>query len=168
MTPPPQLNTDSVMALTFKPPTNDPGYFDDDWVGTTPGTDPGAEPATNFGCDSFATIQAAVTAVTSGGTVVVNAGTDMENVTVIEPLTLTGAGEASVTLRLSVSDPNCGGGRRRLALHRRQQSHPAPSRSVYSYRADMAHHSNAVVPSGAPLSNMAVTPISNLMRPCLT
>src|SRR6185295_13204681 len=45
-------------------------YVDDDWSAVTPGTDPdGAGPATNFGCDSFATIQGGVTGVTSGGTV---------------------------------------------------------------------------------------------------
>jgi CSLREA domain-containing protein len=86
-------------------------YVDDSWVGTTPGTDPdgGASPAANFGCDSFATIQGGVTGVASGGTVNVNAGTYIENVSIAQPLTLTGAGAASVFLKPAVSNPNCGG-----------------------------------------------------------
>jgi Calx-beta domain/Right handed beta helix region/Domain of unknown function (DUF4214) len=85
-------------------------YVDDDWVGATLGTDPdGAGPATNFGCDSFATIQGGVTGVASGGAVNVAAGTYTENVTIAQPLTLTGAGAASVFVRPAISNPNCGG-----------------------------------------------------------
>jgi hypothetical protein len=85
-------------------------YVDDDWVGTAPGTDPdGVGPATSFGCDSFATIQGGVNGVSSGGTVNVAAGTYTENVTIAQPLTLTGAGAASVMLRPATSNPNCGG-----------------------------------------------------------
>ncbi len=66
-------------------------YVDDSWVGTTPGTDPdGGGPATSFTCDSFATIQAAVTAVNSGGTVIVRDGTYTENVTANKPVVLQG------------------------------------------------------------------------------
>ena len=67
-------------------------YVDDNWVGTTPGTDPdGAGPATNFGCDSFATIQGGVNGVASGGKVIVRAGTYAEAVLINKPLTLLGA-----------------------------------------------------------------------------
>ena len=66
-------------------------YVDDNWVGTTPGTDPdGAGPATSFGCDSFATIQGGVNGVASGGTVIVRAGTYPEAVLINKPLTLNG------------------------------------------------------------------------------
>ncbi|HEV7684333.1 MAG TPA: C25 family cysteine peptidase [Pyrinomonadaceae bacterium] len=86
-------------------------YVDDSWVGTTPGTDPDAGgPATSFGCDSFATIQEGVNAVTAGGTVNVAAGNYVENVTIPKALTLTGAGAASVFVYPAVSNPNCGGG----------------------------------------------------------
>jgi hypothetical protein len=85
-------------------------YVDDSWTGTTPGTDPdGAGPATNFGCDSFATIQDGVTAVPAGGTVIVYAGLYRENVTITKALTLNGAGAVSVTLQPAISNPNCGG-----------------------------------------------------------
>ena len=51
-------------------------YVDDDWVGVTPGTDPdGPGPATNFGYDSFATVEGGVAGVAPGGTVIVYAGT---------------------------------------------------------------------------------------------
>ncbi len=85
-------------------------YVDASWAGTTPGTDPdGAGPATSFGCDSFATIQDGVNAVTSGGTVNVLDGLYRENVIITKALTLNGAGEATVTLQPAISDPNCGG-----------------------------------------------------------
>jgi hypothetical protein len=86
-------------------------YVDDSWVGTTPGTDPDAGgPATSFGCDSFATIQEGVNAVTAGGTVNVAAGNYVENVIIPKALTLTGAGAASVFVYPAISNPNCGGG----------------------------------------------------------
>ncbi|HYX26938.1 MAG TPA: Calx-beta domain-containing protein, partial [Pyrinomonadaceae bacterium] len=56
-------------------------YVDDDWASATPGTDPdGAGPATNFGCDSFATIQGGIDGVASGGTVIVYAGTYTQSI----------------------------------------------------------------------------------------
>jgi CSLREA domain-containing protein len=86
-------------------------YVDASWVGTPIGSDPDAGgPATSFGCDSFATIQGGVTGVASGGTVNVAAGTYTENVTIAQPLTLTGAGAATTTLIPAISAPNtCGG-----------------------------------------------------------
>ena len=67
-------------------------YVDDNWIGTTPGTDPdGAGPATNFGCDSFATIQDGVNGVLAGGTVIVYAGVYTETVNVNKPVSLMGA-----------------------------------------------------------------------------
>ena len=60
--------------------TNDDGqppivYVDDNWVGTTPGTDPdGAGPATSFGFDAFDTVEGGVNGVAPNGTVIVYAG----------------------------------------------------------------------------------------------
>ena len=84
-------------------------YVDDNFAGLSPGDDPSG-PATNFGCDSFATIQGGVSGVASGGTVNVDAGTYIENVTIAQPLTLTGASAASVFLIPAISSPNsCAG-----------------------------------------------------------
>ncbi|HKB05407.1 MAG TPA: right-handed parallel beta-helix repeat-containing protein, partial [Gemmataceae bacterium] len=67
-------------------------YVDDDWAGTAPGADPdGGGPATAFGTDAFATIQAGVTAADVGGTVRVLPGLYNELVTVNKTLTLLGA-----------------------------------------------------------------------------
>ncbi len=60
--------------------------------------------------DAKKTIQAAVNAVSSGGTVHVASGAYVENVTITTPLTLVGAGAATTTVRPAVSNPNCGGG----------------------------------------------------------
>jgi hypothetical protein len=71
-------------------------YVDDSWAGTTPGTDPdGAGPATDFGCDSFATVQGGVDGVAAGGTVHVAPGTYTENVTINESLIVVGAGKGA-------------------------------------------------------------------------
>src|SRR5205807_7859199 len=81
-------------TATAAPPCVPPAtvYVDDNWAGTTPGTDPdGAGPATNFGCDSFATIQDGVNGVASGGTVIVYDGTYTENVMISKPVVLKGA-----------------------------------------------------------------------------
>jgi uncharacterized repeat protein (TIGR02543 family) len=67
-------------------------YVDDSWAGTPSGSDPdGAGPATTFGCDSFATIQEAVNAVTNPGTVIVRAGNYAENISTTKTLTMKGA-----------------------------------------------------------------------------
>ncbi|MEQ1642262.1 MAG: Ig-like domain repeat protein [Pyrinomonadaceae bacterium] len=75
-------------------------YVDDNWVGTTPGTDPDAGgPATNFGCDAFATIQGGVNGVASAGTVNVAAGTYAESqVLITRAMTVVGAGLATTTI----------------------------------------------------------------------
>ncbi|HWN09270.1 MAG TPA: Calx-beta domain-containing protein [Pyrinomonadaceae bacterium] len=66
-------------------------YVDDSWVGTAPGADPDAGgPATSFGCDSFATIQDGVTAVSAGGIVIVRDGSYTENVTITKAMSLRG------------------------------------------------------------------------------
>ena len=76
-------------------------YVDDNWVGTTPGTDPDAGgPATSFGCDSFATIQGGVNGASAGGTVQVAAGTYDEDVAITNAgLQLLGAGAGTTTIR---------------------------------------------------------------------
>src|ERR1041385_2517526 len=69
-------------------------YVDDDWVGTTPGTDPdgGAGPAANFGFDSFATIQDGINGVAAGGTVIVYAGNyTVSGANITKAVTLNGA-----------------------------------------------------------------------------
>ena len=67
-------------------------FADASWVGTLPGADPDdAGPATLFGVDSFATIQAAVNAEPAGGTVIVGAGLYDEMVTITKDMTLAGA-----------------------------------------------------------------------------
>lgn len=66
-------------------------YVDDSWTGVTPGTDPdGGGPATNYGVDSFDTIQEGIDAVGATGTVRVNAGTYREEPIVNKPLSLLG------------------------------------------------------------------------------
>ncbi|MBO0698827.1 MAG: right-handed parallel beta-helix repeat-containing protein, partial [Zavarzinella sp.] len=80
-------------------------YVDDNWAGTSFGADPdGAGPATAFGIDSFATIQAGVNAVDAGGTVRVSAGTYSELVTVNKSVNLLGA-EAGVDARTRTGVP---------------------------------------------------------------
>ncbi|MDT7605283.1 MAG: hypothetical protein QOF61_3280, partial [Acidobacteriota bacterium] len=74
-------------------------YVDDNWVGTTPGTDPdGAGPATNFGYDAFDTIQGGVNGVAANGTVNVAAGTYSEQPVVGKSLTLLGAGAGATNI----------------------------------------------------------------------
>lgn len=83
----------SVKALGFI-------YVDDSWTGTTPGDDPdGTGPATNFGLDAFATIQDGVTAVDTGGTVLVYAGTYTEQVLINKTITLTGENHTTTIIQ---------------------------------------------------------------------
>ena len=82
-------------------------YVDDNWVGTPLGTDPDAGgPATNFGCDSFATIQGGVNGVANGGTVMVYAGTYNEDVLINKPgLQVLGAGAAVTNIIGPIGGP---------------------------------------------------------------
>ena len=74
-------------------------YVDDTFANPVVGQDPdGAGPALDFGTDSFATIQGAVTASSSGDTVSVAAGTYNEFVTIDKSLNLLGA-QAGVDAR---------------------------------------------------------------------
>lgn len=75
-------------------------YVDDNWIGTPIGDDPdGSGPATNFGCDAFATVQGGVNGVATGGTVNVAAGTYNEaQVLITRTMTVTGAGAATTTI----------------------------------------------------------------------
>jgi hypothetical protein len=75
-------------------------YVDDNWIGTPTGDDPdGAGPATNFGCNSFATVQGGVNGVATGGTVNVASGTYNESqVLITRSMTVTGAGAATTTI----------------------------------------------------------------------
>ncbi|MDT7541848.1 MAG: hypothetical protein QOE33_1752 [Acidobacteriota bacterium] len=107
------LGTPSTATLTIKNDDTRPApnvvYVDDDFTGPV-GTDPdGVGPATEIGYDAFSTIQGGATGVAANGTVNVAAGTYTENVIIAKSLTLSGAGEASVTLRPALSSPNCGG-----------------------------------------------------------
>ncbi len=103
-TDPSTVNNSSTDSDPVVPPCTPPStvYVNAAWVGTPIGTDPdgGAGPATNFGCDSFATIQGGVNGVTPGGTVNVYAGTYAEQVNVNKPLSLLGPNAAI--------DPNTG------------------------------------------------------------
>ena len=86
-------------------------YVDDDWAAVTPGTDPDAGgPATNFGCDSFATIQGGVGGVATGGTVIVYSGTyNGPQILINRSMTVTGAGAATTIIDgLGVAAPNAG------------------------------------------------------------
>src|SRR5262249_52257075 len=97
------VTSDHTISATFASTcgTQNTVYVNHSWVGTAIGTDPdGAGPATNFGCDSFATIQEGINGGASGGTVFVAAGNYPENVTVPKPLSLLGPNAAV--------DPNTG------------------------------------------------------------
>lgn len=74
-------------------------FVDDDWGSVNPGDDPDAGgPATEFGTDAFASIQAAVNAASDGDTIIVNAGTYVENVSIAgKSLTLISASGRDVT-----------------------------------------------------------------------
>jgi len=74
-------------------------YVDDDFANPVLGQDPdGAGPATNFGVDSFATIQAGVTFIAVGGTVNINPGFYPEQVTLVRDVTLDGTGSRAGTV----------------------------------------------------------------------
>ena len=69
-----------------------PVYVDQAWVGSTQDATVSDSHGTHtFGIDAFATIQDGVTFVASGGTVIIDAGTYAESVTISKPLNLLGA-----------------------------------------------------------------------------
>lgn len=79
-------------------------YVDDDWAGTTPGTDPDASgPATSFGYDSFATIQNGVAGVATNGSVIINPGTYTGDVNVNRVMDVRGV--FTITGALTVTAP---------------------------------------------------------------
>ncbi len=89
-------------------------YVDDDWAGTPIGTDPDmGGPATQFGCDSFATIQGGVAGVTSGGTVNVAAGTYIESgqIVISKDVTVIGADRATTIIKPDFDTGNSGDAR---------------------------------------------------------
>ena len=105
-------NSNDVLLTVFTPCTPPSTvYVDDDWASTTPGTDPDmGGPATNFGCDSFATIQEGIDGVATGGTVMVNAGDYTEQPIISKNLTLTGANTATTVLHTPATlSPRIGG-----------------------------------------------------------
>ena len=78
------FNWDSVVVTGTVIPPNEV-WVDDDWIGLNPG-----DPADGhtFGYDAFATIQAGIDAVASGGMVNVAAGTYNENILVNKEVTI--------------------------------------------------------------------------------
>ena len=99
----------TVQAAVCVPPAI--VYVDDDWAAAVPGTDPdGGGPATNFGCDSFATIQGGVGGVTTGGSVIVFAGTyNGPQILINRSMTVTGAGAATTIIDgLAAAPPSAG------------------------------------------------------------
>jgi hypothetical protein len=91
-------------------------FVDDNWAGSIPGSDtdgPGGGSLGNgtaFGVDEFATIQDAVNAVASGGTVYVYNGSYVENVSIPKSLTISGESQAGVVVHsASTTDPTGGG-----------------------------------------------------------
>lgn len=78
-------------------------YVNDDWVGTTPGADPGPGPGNNFGVDAFATVQSGVDGVAVGGTVIVYDGTYVEQVIIDKNLTMDGESVAGTIIKVPSS-----------------------------------------------------------------
>lgn len=95
-------NTPLVLAPTNSLPCVPPSttYVDDDWAGASIDADPdGAGPATQFGCDSFATVQGGVSGVTTGGNVIVASGNYIESqVNITKSVAITGAGPATTII----------------------------------------------------------------------
>ena len=89
-------------------------YVDASWTGLGPGVDPdGAGPATAIGVDAFATIQAGVNGVDSGGTVRIAPGVYQESdISVNRPTTIVGDGNgvnpSAVKVVPAVADSHSG------------------------------------------------------------
>jgi hypothetical protein len=74
-------------------------YVNPAWAGLAPGTDPdGSGPATAVGVDAFASIQPAINAAASGGTVALAPGTYREALILYKRVRLVGSGSASTVL----------------------------------------------------------------------
>ena len=80
------ISWSKVVAVQGTPSTV---WVDGSWAGSYEGQVVGGHA---YGIDAFSTIQAGISAVTSGGTVNVAAGNYPERLTIPEPLTLSGAG----------------------------------------------------------------------------
>ncbi len=95
-------NTPLVLAPAYSLPCTPPNttFVDDDWTGTAIDADPdGAGPATQFGCDSFATVQGGIQGVITGGNVSVASGNYLESqVNITKSVTVTGAGPATTII----------------------------------------------------------------------
>lgn len=90
-----------IGLATFTPQNT---FADDGWVGLAPGTQvtfPGNPDPHFIGMDAFDTVQKAINAVVSSGTVSVAEGTYNELVTINKPLTLQGAGPTLAILNHS-------------------------------------------------------------------
>ncbi|HTP10557.1 MAG TPA: right-handed parallel beta-helix repeat-containing protein, partial [Anaerolineae bacterium] len=82
-------------------------FVDDDWIGLsslTQVTFPGDPDPHVIGVDAFATIQAGVNAVASGGTVKVATGTYAEQVAITQRLTLIGVGSPTIQEPVTLLD----------------------------------------------------------------
>ena len=92
------------MQITAAPTVPSDVYVNSSWSGVPNGQDPdGSGPASQMGYDAFASIQLAVNAAASGGTVNVAAGTQPAGFTVSgkSDLTIAGAGAGSTTIQPS-------------------------------------------------------------------
>jgi hypothetical protein len=83
--------------VQFLPPPN-LVYVDDNWPNPVPNQDPDGPGGVNaiFGFNAFATIQAALTAIPTGGTVVIRDGSYSDDVTIAGNYTLQSLGNAEV------------------------------------------------------------------------
>ncbi len=96
-------NAGTSTQVLFYPPSPVPTvvFVDDDWTGTTVGTDAdgaGGGSLGNgnaFGYDEFANIQDAIDAVASGGTILVYGGTYTQNLNVNKFVTIDGSGSGN-------------------------------------------------------------------------
>jgi uncharacterized repeat protein (TIGR01451 family) len=99
----PQGTTCDMGAYEFVSP--DTVWVDDDWAGTTPGTDPDDDgPATSFGYDAFATINEGFTGV-GNSTINVYSGTYTETLTISKTVDIIGLDGAENTIWQAANAP---------------------------------------------------------------